>query len=185
MFDWLDKHQYESGLWSEKLDFVSVSGIYKVGRVYAFWKKPLPRYEQAIDTIFKCYHVDKLANPYFVRNPLSVLLDLCSYGEDVKKKIQQGILDNIDPIVDSFKEFLCPDGAFCASLRGDKTSMVYFGGVQGSHGVHEGDIDATLMMLIARNAFYQIFGVTSPALKSEDFWDYLSGKKSLPELYEI
>ncbi|MBQ7387541.1 MAG: hypothetical protein IJW03_05200 [Clostridia bacterium] len=182
MFAWLDAHQFESGMWSERLNFTSISGIYKVGRVYAFWGKKLPRYEAAIDTIFECYHVDKLANPYYVRNPLSVLLDLCSYGEDVKAKIQQGILDNIDPIVESFAEFLCPDGAFCAALSGEKKSMTVFGGVRGSHGLHEGDIDATFMMLIARGAFYRIFDLTAPPLAAPDFWDWLAGTKPLPEL---
>ena len=183
MFAWLDSHQYETGLWSEKLDFISVSGIYKVGRVYAFWNKPLPRYEAAIDTIFECYKTDTLANPYYVRNPLSVLLDLTTYGEEAKRKIREGVLENIDPIIDSFFEFLCPDGAFAASLSAKGISMKAFGGVIGSHCLHEGDIDATLMMLIARSAFYKLLDRKAPPLDEPDFWDWLEGKKPLPEIY--
>ena len=184
IFKWLDTHQYESGMWSTKLDFTSISGIYKVQRVYAFWNKRLPRYEQAIDTTFACYKADKLTNPYYVRNPISVFHSLCAYSEDVKERIQRGIIENIEPIAQSFAEFLCPDGAFCASLDGGKKSMKAFGGVVGSHQLHEGDIDATLMMLIARNTLYSIFDMEAPALPSEGFWDYLLGNKPLPEIYE-
>ena len=152
-------------------------------RVYNCWNKRLPKYDAAIDTIFECYRVDKLDNPYSVRNPLSVFLDLCSYNEETKRKIQQGILHNIDPIIESFGEFLCPDGAFAASLSAKGRSMTEFGGVLGSHGLNEGDIDATLMMLIAREAVYNIFDVQPAPLYAPDFWDWLTAKKPLPEIY--
>ena len=102
----------------------------------------------------------------------------------MKERIQRGIIENIEPIAQSFAEFLCPDGAFCASLDGGKKSMKAFGGVVGSHQLHEGDIDATLMMLIARNTLYSIFDMKAPALPSEGFWDYLLGNKPLPEIYK-
>ena len=60
--------------------------------------------------------------------------------------------------------------------------MYSFGGVVGSHQLFEGDIDATLMMLIARKQLYLIFGVPAPYLNTDDFWDWISGKKPLPKL---
>lgn len=180
MFDWLESHQYESGLWSTKLDFNSVSGIFKVALIYGLWNKELPRYDACIDTIFECYKVEKTANPFFVRNPISVLNQMCSYGDDVRARVQNGILENIDAVTASFNEFLCPDGAFSA---GKGRSMRAFGGVVGSHQLNEGDIDATLMMLIARNTLYSIFGVSAPPLEASDFWNWITKKKPLPNIY--
>ena len=180
LFSWLESHQYETGMWSTKLNFNSVSGIFKVGLIYGLWGKKLPKFDACIDTIFECYKVDKTSNPFFVRNPLSVLLQMCSYGTEVKEKIQKGIIENIDAVTASFGEFLCPDGTFSASKG---KSMYSFGGVVGSHQLNEGDIDATLMMLIARKTLYSIFEVPAPPLESADFWDWITGKKPLPEIY--
>ncbi len=180
LFAWFESHQYDTGMWSTKLNFNSVSGIFKVGLIYGLWGKKLPNYDAAIDTIFECYKADKTSNPFFVRNPLSVLHQMCSYSSETKAKIQKGIVDNIDAITTCFGEFLCPDGAF--SARKGK-SMLSFGGVVGSHQLNEGDIDATLMMLIARKTLYAIFNVPAPPLESADFWDWITGKKPLPEIY--
>ena len=180
LFNWIESHQYDDGLWSTQLNFNSVSGVFKVGLIYGMWGKKIPKYDAAIDTIFKCYRTSKTENPFFVRNPLSVLRQMCSYGENVKKKIQDGIVENIDAVVANFGEFLCPDGTFSASKG---RSMYSFGGVVGSHQLNEGDIDATLMMLIARAELYFIFEVAPPKLESADFWDWITGKKPLPEIY--
>ena len=180
---WLDAHQHGNGAWSDEMNFVTVSGIYKVERVYAFFGRRLPRYEAALETILACYRQSELKNPYFIRNPLSVFLSLCSYGEDVKRRVQEGILANIPPIEASFGKFLCPDGAFCASQIGEGLSMKVFGGVLGSHGLHEGDIDATLMMLIARTALYKIFDLEPKPLYEPDLWRWITGELPTPSAY--
>lgn len=180
MLGWLESHQHDTGMWSTKLNFNSVSGIFKVALIYGTWQKKLPKYDACIDTIFRCYKECKTENPFFVRNPISVLNQMCSYSEEAKKKIQAGIIENIDAVTASFGEFLCPDGAFSAAKG---RSMYSFGGVVGSHRLNEGDIDATLMMLIARNTLYSIFDMTPPMLPAPDFWDWIEGKKPMPEIY--
>ena len=60
--------------------------------------------------------------------------------------------------------------------------MLAFGGVVGSHELFEGDIDATFMMLIARKMLYEIFDIDAPKLATDDFWDWIYGKKPLPKL---
>ena len=180
LFEWLKNKQFENGLWSSRINFNSVSGAFKVGLIYNLWGKILPNYDTIIDTIFYCYTIDKTSSPFFVRNPLSVMLTMTSYSDDAKKKIQDGVVKHIDAVTASFGDFLCPDGAFSASKG---KSMISFGGVKGSHGLYEGDIDATLMMLIARKCIYAIFDVKTPPLSAADFWDWISGKKPLPEIY--
>lgn len=181
LFDWLDKRQQPSGLWSPNMDFNAASGAFKVGLVYAACKKRLPNPEKIVDAIFECYRVAKTSNPYYVRNPLSVLNQLKHYSPELAEKIQKGVTENIDAILENFSEFLCPDGAF--SCRKEK-SMRSFGGVVGSHELFEGDIDATLMMLIARNAVYNIFDVEAPYFDTTDFWAQIYGEKPMPSPYK-
>ena len=106
---------------------------------------------------------------------------MSTYSPELKKKIQDGIVENIDAVVESFGEFLCPDGAF--SARKGK-SMLAFGGVVGSHELFEGDIDATLMMLIARRTLYNIFDTEAPYFDTTDFWAWIYGEKEMPSIGE-
>ena len=107
------------------------------------------------------------------------MTQMMSYSPELAEKIKNGIIENIDAVTASFGEFLCPDGAF--SARKEK-SMYSFGGVVGSHELFEGDIDATLMMLIARKQLYLIFGVQAPYLNTDNFWRWIGGELPLPKL---
>ena len=181
LFAWFEEHQRENGLWSDCINFNSCSGAFKVGLIYGMWGKKLPNYDKIIDTIFECYRTTKTDNPFYVRNPISVLCQMQSYGEETKKKIQDCVVENIDAMLSSFGDFLCPDGAF--SSRKWYVGATYFGGVKGSHGLYEGDIDATLMILIARKQIYALFDIKAPYLNTDDFWDWIEGKKPMPDPY--
>ena len=178
--EWLNNRQQESGLWSSKYDFNAASGAFKVGLVYGAWGLRLPNHDKIIDAIFECYKRSKTNNPFFVRNPISVLAQMSSYSPETKEKIQRLLVENIDAVVVNFGEFLCPDGAFSASKG---RSMYSFGGVVGSHELYEGDIDATLMILIARKQLYGLFDIPAPPLDASEFWDWIYGKKPLPDPY--
>ena len=178
--EWLNNRQQESGLWSPNFDFNAASGAYKVGRVYADWGYKIPNYDKVIDAIFHCYKVSKTENPFYVRNPISVFSQVSEYSPETKERIQKLLLENIDAVVMNFGEFLCPDGAFSGSKG---RSIRSFGGVVGSHCLFEGDIDSTLMMLIARKQLYSLFDVDAPDLNTDDFWDWIDGKKPLPDPY--
>ncbi len=179
LFDWLEKRQQESGLWSPDMDFNAVSGAFKVGLVYGACGRRLPNYSKIIDAVFRCYQVSKTTSPFFVRNPISLLRQIALYDAHAKEKICVGIQRRMDAVTASFGEFLCPDGAFSAAKG---KSMISFGGIDGSHGMNEGDIDATLMMLIARKTLYSLFDAQAPSLLAEDFWAWISGEKSMPAL---
>ena len=179
LFAWLDARQQPSGLWSPDYDFNAASGAFKVGLVYAACGRRLPRHRSIIEAIFHCYEVSGTTSPFFVRNPLSVFQQIAAYDAESRSAIQAGVISHIDAVTASFGEFLCPDGAFSAAKE---RSMVSFGGVTGSHGLFEGDIDATLMMLIARKMLYNIFDAEAPLLPSEDFWAWIYGEKPMPSL---
>ena len=170
LIEFLEKRQQPSGLWSPNMDFNAVSGAFKVGLIYSSYGLKLPNYDRIIESVFECYRVAKPTNPFFVRNPISVLNQMKSYSPEAKAAVQEGVLENIDAIAESFGEFLCPDGAFSAAKG---RSMRSFGGVVGSHELFEGDIDATLMMLIARKTLYSIFDREAPALDTAGFWERL------------
>ena len=177
---WLNNQQQENGLWSTKYDFCAASGAFKVGLVYGAWGLRLPNHDKIIDAIFECYKRSKTENPFYVRNPISVLAQMSTYSPETKAKIQKLLVENIDAVIANFGEFLCPDGAFSA---GKKRSMHSFGGVVGSHCLYEGDIDATLMILIARKQLYGLFDIPAPPLDASEFWDWIYGKKPLPDPY--
>lgn len=177
--EFLLERQFESGFWSPDFDFNAASGAFKVGLVFSAFGMRLPNPERIVDSIFKCYRESVTSSPYFVRNPISVMNQMAAYSPELAERIKQGILDNVDAVTASFGEFLCPDGAF--SARKGK-SMVSFGGVVGSHGLFEGDIDATAMMCTARRELYRLLGLTVSPLPAPDFWDWASGKKPLPEI---
>ncbi len=172
LFDWLERRQFDSGFFSPNIDFNAASGAFKVGLIYLMCGRVLPNYDSIIDSIFQCYKVSSPRNPYFVRNPLSTLAQIKDYSPQACQKIRERVEENIDAILKGFGDFLCPDGGFCAE-RGK--SMVSFGGVVGSHGLFEGDIDATLMMLTARRAIYNIFDEEPKPLDTAHFWQDIYG----------
>ena len=184
LFKWLEERQskFDHGLWATDIDFNSVSGAFKVGLIYGLWGKKLPNYDKIIDSVFKCYKTSVTSNPFYVRNPLSVLCQMASYSRETKEKIQRLTIENIDAVLASFGEFICPDGAFSSSKW--HVGGTTFGGVKGSHGVYEGDIDATLMMLIARKQIYSLFDIKAPDLNTDNFWAWIDGSLPLPNPYE-
>jgi hypothetical protein len=177
---WLDEHQHENGFWSPNFDFNAASGAFKVCFVYDGLGLKMPNHDKMIESIFKCYKVAKTNNPFYVRNPISVLEKVSDFTPGTKEKIQKLLTENMDAVVMNFGEFLCPDGAFSA---GKGRSMLTFGGVVGSHELNEGDIDATFMMLIARKQLYGLFDVPAPPLDASEFWDWIYGRKPMPDPY--
>lgn len=175
LIDWLCARQLDSGLWSPTLNFNSVSGAFKVGLVFSSLGGKLPNPERIIASAFECYSVDKTSSPFFVRNPLSVLRQISSYSEEYLGIIRERLIENIDAVTASFGEFLCPDGAFSAAKG---RSMISFGGVTGSHGLFEGDIDATMMMLVARAELYRLLGEPMPILTHPEFWQTVLDKRA-------
>jgi len=182
MFDWLEENQNpQTGLWNATPDYNAVSGAFKIGLVYQTWGRQMPDADKILQSIISCYQNFEADSPYYIRNPISLLQQIAGYDLHFKESVRQAILDNIGDIVAGIDKFKCPDGAFSA---GYQKSMKSFGGVVGSHELYEGDIDATLMVLITRNALYNIFDLTAPPLASSDFWNWITGEKEMPSPYD-
>jgi len=177
LLDFLASRQLDSGLWSPHLNFNAVSGGFKVGLIYSALGERLPNYMRIVETTLNCYSADRTSSPFFVRNPLSLLRQIASYDDGASDSIRASLTESIDSVISSFDEFLCPDGAFSASKG---KSMISFGGVVGSHGLFEGDIDATLMMLIARSELYRLLGLEPARLTLDGYWDMILGNIPTP-----
>ena len=92
------------------------------------------------------------------------------------------MLENIDLMMATFGKNQCPDGGY--SAWNQKSGTTYHGIVT-SHGLFEGDTNATLMILIAREELYNIFEVTAPPLKADHFWNWITGKEEMPSPYTV
>ena len=182
LMNWLDTHQDpETGLWAEEIDFNSISGAFKNGLTYGLWDRQLLRIDEIINSIVRCYQTHQADKPFYVRNPLSLLRQIADYSEEFRKKVQDTVLEHIELMMDNFSRNKCPDGGYSSDYQ--KTNLS-FGGVVGSHGLFEGDSNATLMILLARRELYNIFEVDVPPLKADHFWDWITGKEEMPSPYQ-
>lgn len=181
LLNWFDAHQNpETGFWAENDDFNAVSGAFKIAWVYLMWNRALPNIDKIIDSTIQCYRTYEADKPFYVRNPLTLFNQIAGYSPELRKKIQDVVLENIDLMMATFGKNQCPDGGYSAWYQ--KSGTTYHGIVT-SHGLFEGDTNATLMILIAREELYNIFEVTAPPLKADHFWDWITGKQEMPSPY--
>lgn len=181
LVDWLATHQKSNGLWSDKIDFNSISGLFKMGIIYNNLGMKIPNADTALDSIAKCFEVDSPTAAHYVRNPISVMLQIANYGPEYFEKVRKITADNIDIMLTYIQRFLCPDGGFSMFYQKSQSN---FGGIYGSHQLWEGDIDSAMMIMVARNEMYKIFGITAPKLHMDGFWDILEGKAAPPNPYD-
>ncbi len=171
----------DTGLWCGEVNFVNVSGTFKMTPGYTRYSRPIPYVENIIDSVFECYVNYPASSSYYVRNPLSLLNRIIKLHPEFADEIRSRVVENIELIAGSFSKFLCPDGGFSGY---DKRSLAKYGGITTTHGLYEGDMDGVLMIYNARYELYSLFGVSAPLVDAPDFWDWISGKKELPPLYK-
>ena len=181
LLNWFAEHQKSNGLWSDTINFNSISGLFKVGLCYNTLGGKIPNADKALESIAKCFEVDSPTAAHYVRNPLSVMVQIANYGPEYAEKVRQITVDNADIMLTYIEKFLCPDGGFSMYYQKSQSN---FGGIYGSHQLWEGDIDSTMMVLIARNAIYSIFGVKAPKLHMDNFWEILMGEMDPPDPYD-
>ncbi len=181
LVDWLTEHQKSNGLWSDKIDFNSISGLFKVGIIFSNLGVPIPNSDTALDSITKCFELDSPSVAHYVRNPISVMLQIANYGPEYSEKVRKITTDNIDIMLTYIQKFLCPDGGFSMYYQKSQSN---FGGIYGTHQLWEGDIDSVMMILTARDEIYKIYGLKAPKLHMDNFWDILEGKQSPPDPYD-
>lgn len=182
LFDWLEKRQDPvTGYWSPNINFNSVSGAFKVGNTLNKYGMKIPNADKVMETTIRCMEEFEPTVAHYVRNPITLLYIISSYGPEYKARIQQAIIDNMDTICGWIEQFLAPDGGF-AQYHGK--SMSNFGGIYGSHQLWEGDVDSAIMILTARNEIYGILDIVPPKLHFDpDFWNWIEGTAETPSPY--
>ena len=182
LLNWLAERQFDdTGFWAPTVDFNSVSGAFKVGLIYQELDEQIPDAEKVMETTISCMETVYPDRAHYVRNPISLLQQIAAYSPEYAARIQQAIVDNMENICGWMEQFLAPDGGF-AMYHG--RSMSNFGGIYSSHELWEGDVDSTLMILIARKGVYNLMGVNAPLLDfDDDFWKWIDGSAETPSPY--
>lgn len=181
LWDWLLTNQKENGLWSSKINFNSVSGLFKVGLTCSALNRQIPNADVALESVAKCFELDSPDRAHYVRNPLSVMVQIANYGPEYAEKVRKITTDNIDVILKYIEKFLAPDGGFSMYYQKSQSN---FGGIYGTHQLWEGDIDSVMMIMVARREMYSIYGIKAPMLHMDGFWDILMGKTEVPDCYD-
>ncbi len=182
LLEWLANRQFDdTGFWAPTVDFNSVSGAFKVGLIYQNLGEKIPNAEKVMETTIRCMETVYPDRAHYVRNPISLLQQIAGYKPEYAARIQQAVTDNMENICGWMEQFLAPDGGF-AMYHG--RSMSNFGGIYSSHELWEGDVDSTLMILIARKGVYNLMGVAAPLLEFDDnFWNWIDGSAETPSPY--
>ncbi len=180
LFDWIEANQRKSnGLWEDEIDFVSISGAFKMSNIYRDFGKQMKCADEIIQSVMTAYETCNLDTSYYVRNPISLLSVISTYSPVYKQKVLNAAEAHIADIAASFETFKCADGGF--SAYSDKPLEI-FGGVVGAEPVSgstyakESDLDGTLMMLIARSELYALWGLSVERLTDSDFWSTITAK---------
>lgn len=169
MFAYLEETQRpETGYWGDDDSYCSLSSAFKVDLIYSSHKRPLPNPERILHSVFYTIAHCQAENAYYVRNALDLLLTL-SEQHGQTEVIRAQLPQYLNVLTAAMTSFLAPDGGFSAVVGEGKT---IYGGVRMGHGNNEGDIDATLMMLIARRILYRLFDEPIPPLSAfmPHFW---------------
>ena len=184
LLDWLAERQFEdTGLWAPKIDFNSISGVFKIMNIYSeFGGMRLPNVDKILDSVIKVFDVDTPTTAHYLRNPISVLNKIATYGPEYAEKTKQALINNMDKLMKWVDLFYCPDGGFSMYYH---KSMATFGGVVCGHQLWEGDVDSTSMMLTFRKEVYNLMGVSAPKIKvgEEEYWKYFTGEVEIPSPY--
>jgi len=180
LFEWLEEKQCKSnGLWEDEINFVSISGAFKVSSIYRDFGKQMKYPDEIIQSVMTAYETCELDTSYYVRNPISLLSVISTYSPVYKQKVLNATEAHIEAIANSFATFKCDDGAFSAYSN---RPLATFGGVvgavpvSGSTYAKESDLDGTLMMLIARSELYALWGIKAERLTDSDFWTTIINK---------
>lgn len=179
---WIEENQdHETGLWgTPNPNYNTISGAFKIGLVCDACGWKLPRAERILESVFACYRDDKPTVACYVRNALSLLLQLAGYSRQMREKAKELMEEYLCSVVGDIRRLHCPDGGFSKNIY---QSMIDYGGVTGSHGLWEGDIDSTVMILTGRKAIYDLLDEREPVLTMEGFWEILSGNMGRPDPY--
>ena len=169
-----------NGLFQEGANYVSISGLFKLGAIYNGEKRPFKYAEQMIDSGIEAILSDEVPEiVIYVFNPWSGLtaavqnmemtnkLHGGSYDmEAVYEKIRRHAPEMIRKTARKLAAFKRPDGAFSFCIG---YAAPYTQGVHVSLGIDEGEVNGTVLSVngVTRSIF-ACLGVTRPPLFSSE-----------------
>lgn len=194
-----------NGLLGEAANYVTISGLFKIGVLYNTAGRAMKYAENMIDSGIEAILSDKVPEVViYVFNPWSGLTAAVQNMEMVNKrapgtydmekiyaKIRASAPEMIRKTAKKLAAFKAPDGAFtyCIGKAAPYTQAVHV-----SLGIHEGEVNGTVLAVngVTRTVF-QCLGVKRPPLFSSDEVRYLADaisrsspieKKPIPEQYK-
>jgi hypothetical protein len=194
-----------NGLLGEEANYITISGLFKIGAIYNARGRAFKYAEQMIDSGIRAILSDKVPEiVIYVFNPWSGLTAAVQNMEMVNKrapgtydmeavyaKIRAAAPEMIRKTAKKLAAFKTPDGAFSYCIG---KAAPYTQGVHVSLGIHEGEVNGTVLAVngVTRTVF-QCLGVKRPPLFSADDVRYLAKrisefktteKKPIPEEYK-
>jgi len=170
MFRYLESIQDPvTGYWGVGENYNTMSGTFKVDLIYGTHGRSLPHTDKILESVFRTLRDGDAVTACYVRNAQDLLRTMAT-KHGCADVIRERLPLYLDSIIAAGKQLLADDGGFTSS-RGKALSV--YGGVQAGHGLKEGDVDATSMMLTARAALYPLLGMSAPSLShtAKDFWE--------------
>lgn len=180
MFAFLDEKQSAvSGFWNDDISFNSLSGAFKLAIVYVQHGRTPKYLDTMLDSIWKVLDSEEFTTATYIRNPCE-LLSYLSRNFGYEQEVKETLPKYIDMFYNAVKAFHAPDGGFPSATG---AALTVFGGVAAGTGGFEGDIDALMQVLHVRKIICNLLGYKIPMLSeyAKDFWDYITGKKEIPD----
>ncbi|MBQ7387374.1 MAG: hypothetical protein IJW03_04315 [Clostridia bacterium] len=169
-----------NGLLGEKANYITISGLFKIGAIYNAQGRAFKYAEEMIDSGIKAILSDEVPEVViYVFNPWSGLTAAVQNMEMVNKsapgtydmeavyaKIRAAAPEMIHKTAKKLSAFKTPDGAFSFCIG---KAAPYTQGVHVSLGIHEGEVNGTVLAVngVTRSVF-QCLGVKRPPLFSSD-----------------
>ena len=184
----LKKQNPETGLWGEKIDWMSTNGGMKISSFLSVAGYPFPNVDRMIDTVLKLFASGESAEyATFIWNPFVLLSNAIeSLPEDEKaemrKKLYKNGADIVNFAVDSALKLKRPDGGFSSHIiYAQKKQQGYLYGLGLTD---ESDMDGTVIAgHLLRASINLAFGVTASsdyhAGMGDEFWERCKNKPEI------
>ena len=156
LVDWLIEHQNtENGTWAEKFDMEAVNGVLKLCGSFNPDTKPYPNIDKYVTNVVEFTKTFEPITAAANWNPLGSLRQILQnnpdLSEELRKKVDDGILDMIANTLVQMRKFRQPDHGFgylqCGSSKWSNSVIV-------SLGLPEGDVNALALMMLIYNEAY-------------------------------
>ena len=182
LVDWLIENQNtEDGTWASKFDMEAVNGVLKLCGAFNPGTKPYPNMDKYLTKVVEFTKTFEPVTAAANWNPLGSLRQILQNNpdlpDDLKRKVDDGIVDMLSNTLVQLRKFRQPDHGFgylqCGSSRTSNAVVV-------SLGLPEGDVNALALMRLIYNEAYALTGrpLSNPWEKYRDyFFDAIKAKR--------